>query len=80
VTASLLHDNVGYTPYEGRRITGWPTAVFSRGRAVVRDGALLAERGSGSFVPRGRPEPLRTLAPSAQRGAFSALVGLKHAS
>lgn len=79
VTASLLHDNVGYTPYEGRRITGWPTAVFSRGRAVVRDGALLAERGSGSFVPRGRPEPLRTFAPSAQRGAFSALVGLKHA-
>ena len=79
VSAGMLHDKVGYTPYEGRRITGWPTAVFSRGRAVVRDGVLLAARGSGAFIPRGRPEPLRTLAPSAQRGAFSALVGLKRA-
>ena len=27
-----LHDNVGYSPYEGRRITGWPITVISRGR------------------------------------------------
>src|SRR6476659_5825128 len=23
-TAGILHDNVGYTPYEGRRLKGWP--------------------------------------------------------
>ena len=51
VTASMLHDQVGYTPYEGRELTGWPVQVLSRGRVVVRDGQLQAERGSGQFVP-----------------------------
>jgi len=61
-----LHDNVGYTPYEGREITGWPELVMSRGRVVVADGALQVERGSGRYYsrvatswvkPRGRPAP-----------------------
>jgi dihydropyrimidinase len=61
-----LHDNVGYTPYEGMKITGWPVTVISRGRVVVADGKLAAERGSGQFLrcglsdaarPLGRPEP-----------------------
>jgi dihydropyrimidinase len=51
VTAELLHDNVGYTPYEGRRLRGWPVTVLSRGRVVVEDGKLLAARGSGAFLP-----------------------------
>jgi dihydropyrimidinase len=51
VTASLLHDNVGYTPYEGRRLRGWPITVLSRGRIVVDDGKLFAARGSGAFLP-----------------------------
>ena len=79
VHAAMLHDNVGYTPYEGRRITGWPTTVFSRGRAVVRDGQLLAQRGSGIFIPRGRPEPMCATQPSTQRGVFSGLLGLRRA-
>ncbi|SME92591.1 dihydropyrimidinase [Tistlia consotensis] len=49
----LLHDRVGYTPYAGRQLTGWPTTVVNRGRVVVDGGRLLAERGSGRFVPRG---------------------------
>jgi len=61
-----LHDNVGYSPYEGRRITGWPTTVISRGRVVVENGTLNAEKGSGQFLkcvtpdasrPLGRPAP-----------------------
>lgn len=61
-----LHDNVGYTPYEGRPIKGWPVAVVSRGRIVVENGKLSAERGSGRFLrcdspdaarPLGRPTP-----------------------
>jgi dihydropyrimidinase len=51
VTAAMLHDQVGYTPYEGRELTGWPVTVLSRGRVVVEDGRLHAERGSGQFVP-----------------------------
>jgi dihydropyrimidinase len=51
ITAGMLHDNVGYTPYEGRRLRGWPVTVFSRGRVVVENGKLAATRGSGSFLP-----------------------------
>jgi dihydropyrimidinase len=57
VTYDLLHDNSGYTPYEGRVVTGWPVTVLSRGRVVVRDGALQAERGSGTFIPCAHPRP-----------------------
>ncbi|HEX3862326.1 MAG TPA: dihydropyrimidinase [Stellaceae bacterium] len=51
ISTAMLHDNVGYTPYEGRRVKGWPVTVMSRGRVVVDDGKLLAERGSGAFLP-----------------------------
>jgi dihydropyrimidinase len=51
VAAEHLHDNVGYTPYEGRKICGWPVTVINRGRVVVDAGELLAERGSGEFLP-----------------------------
>jgi dihydropyrimidinase len=50
ITAGILHDNVGYTPYEGRRLRGWPMTVLSRGRIVIEDGRLVAMRGSGQFL------------------------------
>ncbi|MGI9287227.1 MAG: dihydropyrimidinase [Pseudomonadales bacterium] len=56
-----LHDNVGYTPYEGREITGWPTTVLSRGRVVVDNGVLDAERGSGKYVSREKPASVEPL-------------------
>ncbi|HEU0155400.1 MAG TPA: dihydropyrimidinase, partial [Stellaceae bacterium] len=34
VTSAMLHDNVGYTPYERRHLHGWPETVLSRGRIV----------------------------------------------
>jgi dihydropyrimidinase len=52
VGAANLHDNVGYTPYEGRTVKGWPVTVLSRGRVVVHGGELQVERGSGEFVAR----------------------------
>jgi dihydropyrimidinase len=51
ITAGILHDNVGYTPYEGRRLHGWPVTVLSRGRIAVEDGRLVATRGTGQFLP-----------------------------
>lgn len=59
VGSAMLHDNVGYTPYEGRTVTGWPTTVISRGRVVVDNGELLVERGSGAFIPCRSPAPAR---------------------
>jgi dihydropyrimidinase len=52
VAASMLHDNVGYTPYEGRKLKGWPEIVINRGRVVIEDNALKVERGSGQFLKR----------------------------
>jgi len=47
-----LHDNVGYSPYAGMELTGWPTTVINRGRVVVDQGQLNASPGDGTFVPR----------------------------
>ena len=52
LTADIMHDNVGYTPYEGRTVTGWPTTVINRGRIVVDGGDLLVDRGTGMFQAR----------------------------
>ena len=48
---TMIHDDVGYTPYEGREITGWPVTVIRRGEVAVEDGVLKAEAGSGAFLP-----------------------------
>ena len=56
VSAGMLHDRVGYTPYEGRELTGWPVQVLSRGRVIVQDGRLQVDRGTGQFVPCAPPE------------------------
>ena len=77
LTAAMMHDNVGYTPYEGRTIRGWPVTVVSRGRVVVEDGKLNAERGSGQFIARGVPGPLNlSHKPAAGSGVFKSLLGL----
>lgn len=58
LNAAMMKDNVGYTPYEGMTVTGWPTMVLSRGRVVVRDEQLLVEKGTGKFIARGVPAPI----------------------
>ncbi len=61
VTKDLIHDNTGYTPYEGRQLTGWPVTVLSRGDVIIENGKLSAERGRGKFLPRDVSESLRPL-------------------
>ena len=58
---AMLHDNVGYTPYNGIKIKGWPTIVLSRGKIVVQNSKLHAERGDGQFLPRSCPEAAKPL-------------------
>jgi dihydropyrimidinase len=66
LTAAMMHDRTGFTPFEGRTVTGWPETVLVRGRPVVEGGSLRAAPGSGQFLPRdagwaaqpaGRPSP-----------------------
>ncbi len=75
VTSAALHDSVGYTPYEGREITGWPVTVLSRGRIVVEDGTLHAARGSGAFLRCASPPAARPLGRPAAEIARLAAFG-----
>lgn len=51
VKASDLHYKVGWTPYEGWVLKGWPTAAVVRGQVVMKDGQILAKEGLAQFVP-----------------------------
>tara|TARA_R110002094_G_scaffold37331_4_gene50256 strand:+ start:1 stop:891 length:891 start_codon:yes stop_codon:yes gene_type:complete len=48
--ANDLHDNVGYNPFAGTRVRGWPETVLSRGAVVVDQGQLHARPGRGRRV------------------------------
>jgi dihydropyrimidinase len=50
----MLHDACDYTPYEGLEVTGWPVLTMVRGRVIVRDDALVGERGYGLHLQRER--------------------------
>src|SRR5882762_5115281 len=65
ISAALMHDLAGYSPYEGRTVLGWPVTVLSRGRVVVDDGFLRAAPGSGRFLAR---DAGAAAVPSGRRG------------
>ena len=65
VTASTLHDNMDYTPFEGWEIQGWPVTVINRGRIVVDGGELKAAAGDGAFIARKPFDPTGFLPPRA---------------
>src|SRR5256885_7229910 len=50
-----LHMRVDYSPFEGRKIIGSPSHVFSRGELVVENDVWVGNRaaGRGQFVRRG---------------------------
>lgn len=61
-----MHDNMDFTPFEGREVTGWPVRVLSRGQEVVRDGTCLGTPGKGRLLRRtGGPaaQPAGIIAP-----------------
>ena len=47
VRGTELHSRCGWTPFEGRRLSGRVRSVVLRGREVFCDGRVLAEPGSG---------------------------------
>jgi dihydropyrimidinase len=50
--ADDLHDNVGYNPWEGRTVRGWPVHVLLRGQTVMQDGQFTGEAGAGQRLDR----------------------------
>ncbi len=73
ITHGMLHDAVDYTPYEGRKIHGWPVVTLSRGEVVWRDGKVEGEPGRGRFLPCELPQPARPRGVSAT--GFDAVSG-----
>lgn len=53
--ANDLHDNVGYNPWEGVTVQGWPDTVLLRGHPIVTQGTLHAAPGTGQWLPRPLP-------------------------
>jgi dihydropyrimidinase len=55
LSQKTLHMRVDYSPFEGRKIVGAPSAVLSRGETIIEHGAWVAakKQGRGQFVKRG---------------------------
>ncbi|MCS7283203.1 MAG: amidohydrolase family protein [Anaerolineae bacterium] len=51
IRAENQHSGAGYTLYEGRTVLGWPVMSFQRGRRILWEGEVVAEPGSGRFLP-----------------------------
>jgi dihydropyrimidinase len=46
----MLHDAMDYTPYEGKKIKGWPITTLVRGEPVAEAGEFVGARGKGRFL------------------------------
>ncbi|CAI6096253.1 unnamed protein product [Clonostachys chloroleuca] len=55
ITNGMLHHDVDYTPYEGRKVKNWPRYTILRGQVVWdrEGGGIMASKGVGQFVKRG---------------------------
>jgi len=51
VRGSDLHYKVGWTPYEGWRLQGWPKMTMRRGSVVFEEGQIIAKPGEAKFLP-----------------------------
>ncbi len=56
----MIHDAMDYTPYEGKKLKGWPVTTLLRGEVVAQAGEFLGAAGNGQFLkcdisPAARP-------------------------
>ena len=54
ITAATSHSAVDYNLYEGMQVTGVPVTTMVRGRVIIDDGRLVADKGTGQFMHRAR--------------------------
>jgi len=40
ITNDWIASRCGWTPYDGRKVTGWPAGTFVRGRRVMWEGEI----------------------------------------
>ena len=52
IRAADLHTKSDYTLFEGRQVRGWPRMTIRRGEVLVEEDRLVAQPGSGRFLPR----------------------------
>ena len=50
IKQSMIHDAMDYTPYEGRKIKGWPVTTLLRGEVVAQEGEFVGAAGDGCFL------------------------------
>jgi dihydropyrimidinase len=50
IKQSMIHDAMDYTPYEGRKIKGWPVTTLLRGEVVAQEGEFVGAAGNGCFL------------------------------
>ena len=60
ISQAMIHDAMDYTPYEGKKIKGWPVTTLLRGEPVAQGGEFLGAAGKGRFLkcdisPAARP-------------------------
>ena len=54
-----LHET-DYTPWEGHKVSAWPSMTMLRGKIVVEDGNFSGDLGGGQFLPRKIPDAIRS--------------------
>ena len=57
VRAEDLHGMSDFSPFQGKRLRGWPVATVKAGVIVARDGKIVA-KANGRYLPR-KPSPAR---------------------
>ena len=58
--------NVKYSTYAGWEVTGFPRTTIRRGEIVYDNGQVIAQPGSGKFIP-GEPFKRQYLGPVSNR-------------
>jgi dihydroorotase (multifunctional complex type) len=51
VRGGQLHYKVGWTPYEGWTLKGWPTLTIRRGEIIFQDEQIVGKPGKAQFLP-----------------------------
>lgn len=57
ITAAGLKTRAGWTPFDGRAVTGAVTMTLVRGRIVMRDGEVIGPEGWGQALRPAMPNP-----------------------
>jgi dihydropyrimidinase len=52
IRTSTLNDGLGWTPYEGFDLTGWPVHTISRGKVLVRNSRFVGSNVKGELLRR----------------------------